>query len=100
MSFAFGSTTWPGTAKVLEEMSELGEILGKIIGTGGKTTHWDGTDLRQRLLEEIADVKAALTFFGQADFTLEERRSIETRAEMKLTLFWKWHLEQEVPEAH
>lgn len=90
--FSIGSDSWAGTSKVIEEMGELGQVLGKLIATAGETDHWDGSDLRARLLEEIGDVKAALCFFEQVNLTHDERRAIETRSEDKTTTFWKWHL--------
>lgn len=32
--FSIGSTTWPGVSRVLEELGELGQVLGKLIGSG------------------------------------------------------------------
>jgi hypothetical protein len=93
-SFSIGSKVWAGTSKVLEEMGELGQVLGKLIGSHGETIHWDGTDLRLRLEEEIGDVKAAIAFFEQANPSLD-RLVIQNRADQKHQLFWRWHLGKE-----
>jgi len=37
-------------------------VIGKLIATGGQSEHWDGTNLKLRLQEEIADSIAALNF--------------------------------------
>lgn len=92
--FSIGSTVWPGTAKLLEEMGELQQVFGKLIATHGKTDHWDGTDLRQRMLEEAADVSAALAFFMSYNMTEEEMTVITVRAKHKLELFQQWQRDQ------
>lgn len=40
--FSLGSKVWPGTSKLLEEMGELQQVLGKLIAVAGSTEHWDG----------------------------------------------------------
>lgn len=90
--FAIGGEVWPGTSKLIEEMGELNQVLGKLIATGGEEVHWDGLNLRVRLQEEIADVRAAIYFFEQSNFAINERNNIIDRADEKHRLFWKWHL--------
>lgn len=90
--YAIGSKVWPGTAKTLEEMGELGQVLGKLIALGGPIEHWDGTKLDRRLTEEIADVYAALDFF--VDMNGLDKGKIERRRAKKFKLFWSWHKEQ------
>lgn len=84
---------WPGTSKLIEEAGELQQVLGKLIGNHGNTDHFDGSDLRVRLLEEIADLRAAIVFFGNMNLTGEERSTIQNRTDAKLELFKKWHTE-------
>jgi hypothetical protein len=60
--FSIGSKVWPGASKVIEEIGELMQVLGKLIAVAGDTKHWDG-DLRPRLVEEMGDLTAALMFF-------------------------------------
>src|ERR1700722_7934464 len=62
MIFAIGSKVWPGLSKLIEECGEVVQVCGKLLGTGGASAHWDGSDLRERLTEEIADVLAAARF--------------------------------------
>ena len=37
--FKIEDKRWPGVSKVLEEIGELGEELGKLMGSNGKTKH-------------------------------------------------------------
>ena len=87
--YSIGSGKWPGTSKLIEEMGELAQVLGKLIANNGETKHWDGTNLRERLIEEIADVDAALNFFRQ-NFSTAERVRIIERSSVKLQQFWEW----------
>lgn len=91
-AFAIGGTVWPGTSKVLEEMGELQQVLGKLIQTGGDARHWDG-DLRPKIVEEIADVLAALDFFAMKNLTAEENVQVSVRFFVKCGLFRGWHQE-------
>jgi len=88
-AFAIGSKLWPGLSKLIEEAGEVQQVCGKLIATGGDANHWDGSNLRARLEEEIADLTAALAFVGQAN-NLDIHR-VEARVREKLALFNKWH---------
>jgi NTP pyrophosphatase (non-canonical NTP hydrolase) len=90
--FSIGSDTWPGISKLIEEAGEVQQVCGKLLGTGGATAHWDGSDLRQRLQEEIADVVAAVVFVAAANKLDED--AIEARIDEKVETFKRWHLEQ------
>lgn len=95
--FSIGSDVWPGTSKLVEEIGELGQVLGKLIGTGGRVEHWAGPDLDLRLMEELPDVQAAIDFFIQANtdfFDGEDQRAMGERRAKKVALFWKWQREQ------
>jgi NTP pyrophosphatase (non-canonical NTP hydrolase) len=86
--YSIGSTHWPGLSKLVEEMGELQQVLGKILGTGGSLHHWDG-ELGPRVTEEIGDVLAAIAFFIWAnDLDLE---GIKARSELKKENFKRWH---------
>lgn len=91
--FSIGGKVWPGTSKLLEEMGELSQVLGKLIGSHGETAHYDGSDLRERLVEEIGDLRAALSFFQEMNMTEEEKDRVGERIKKKITLFTKWHME-------
>lgn len=90
--YSIGSTVWPGLSKLIEEMGECQQVAGKLIATGGEPQHWDGTDLRERLTEEIADALAACRFVAEANGL--DIQAIDARARKKVELFRKWHEEQ------
>lgn len=90
--YSIGSNLWPGLSKLTEESGEVGQVVGKLIATGGKPAHWDGTNLRERLQEEIADLMAACFFVMEANGLDEE--AMRTRHQQKLALFHRWHVEQ------
>ena len=87
--FAFGSSVWPGVAKLIEETGELQQVLGKLIQTRGEPEHWDGTNLRVRLEEEVAAAMAALKFV--MTYTELSEVNILCRAARKFTQFEEWH---------
>ena len=90
--FSIGGQVWPGTSKVLEEMGELTQVLGKLVGSHGEIAHFDGSDLQVRLVEEIADVLAALDFFREQNLGEHgPASSLESRRARKLELFRAWH---------
>jgi len=89
--YSIGSSKWPGTSKLIEEMGELAQVLGKLLGNNGEAQHWDGTDLRERLVEELADVRAALMFFIYMNLMPEESNRSRDRAHVKLDRFNEWH---------
>lgn len=89
MKFYIGAKEWSGLSKLIEECGEVMQVAGKLIGTNGRRGHWDGSDLRERLEEEIADLLAAAHFVigknGLDWLRIGERR------EMKLKMFNEWH---------
>lgn len=89
--FSIGSDRWPGLSKLIEEMGEVGQIAGKLLGTGGAIQHWDGSNLKDRLEEELADLSAAIGFVIAA-CELDEA-AIERRCMLKLETFIQWHRE-------
>lgn len=89
--FSIGSKVWPGTSKLIEEMGELQQVLGKLLGTAGEVKHWDGSNLRERLVEEIADLEAAIIFFKEQNMWQSEKSEAHERTVQKLALFEKWH---------
>jgi len=91
--FSIGGQVWPGTSKLVEELGELGQVLGKLIGSHGETDHYDGSDLRQRMVEEIGDVQGAILFFLEHNMTEAEKDRVAERAHKKFELFEKWHRE-------
>lgn len=87
--YSIGSDIWNGLSKVMEECNEVGQVGAKIIGVGGNHIHFDGSDLRVRMIEEMGDTLAAIYFFslmnGITDAELAERMT------EKLKLFHIWN---------
>jgi NTP pyrophosphatase (non-canonical NTP hydrolase) len=95
--FSIGGNLWPGISKLIEECGEVGQVAGKLIGNEGRTDHWDGTDLRERLEDEMADVIAAIDFVTSLNGLSAAR--ITQRAGKKLALFNSWHRNQQTESA-
>lgn len=89
-SFAIGSTVWPGASKLLEEMGELQQVLGKLIAVAGADQHWDG-DLVPRIVDEVADVYAALDLFKELNLSEIGKAELLERRWRKVQLFFEWH---------
>lgn len=87
--YAFGSRHIPGLSKLIEENGEVGQVAGKIMGLGHMGDHWDGTNLKARLEDELADLQAAIEVFARLN-ALNHVRMYE-RACAKRDLFLKWH---------
>jgi NTP pyrophosphatase (non-canonical NTP hydrolase) len=88
--FAIGDRLWPGVSKLVEEIGELGQVLGKLMGSRGAVEHWSG-NLLEMLYEELGDVTAAI------DFVIVvcrlDRDRIKQRAAFKLGRFMEWHMQ-------
>ncbi len=91
--FSIGGNVWPGTSKLIEEMGETAQVLGKLIGSHGETAHYDGSDLRQRLVEELGDLQAAIVFFQDQNLTLVEQTAVAIRMRAKVKKFEQWQKE-------
>lgn len=103
--FSIGGALWPGLSKLIEECGEAAELLpelilaktiaalqvtsGKLIGSEGRVDHWSG-DLRKRFVEEIGDLRAAITFFVHHNL-LDDFPAMEDRTDAKVALFEQWH---------
>ena len=90
--FSIGSDVWPGISKLIEEAGEVTQVCGKLIAIAGESEHWDGTNLRERLENELADLTAAIEFVVGRN-RLDATR-MNARATEKLRLFMKWDKEQ------
>lgn len=88
--YAIGSNHWPGVSKLVEELGEVGQVLGKLVAVNGAPDHWDGSNLHTRLEEELGDLLAAIHFLKDVNPVLDYER-IHARMEAKRTLFHKWH---------
>jgi hypothetical protein len=94
--YAIGSEVWPGVSKLIEEMGELQQVLGKLIAIAGATVHWSG-DLRTMLVEELGDVSAAVRFFATQNLTADELLAVLARSEKKLARFREWQADPKPP---
>ena len=90
--YCIGSVKWNGLSKLVEECGEVVQVAGKLLGTNGEAAHWDGSDLRERLIEELGDLQAALRFF--VTYNGLDAGRIGERAAEKLALFERWDFEQ------
>ncbi len=89
--FAIGDKEWPGTSKLMEEMGELQQVLGKLMGSRGDPNHWSG-DLNEKLIEELGDLKAAITFFIEKNLDIYQTAGISEQFIKKLARFRGWHI--------
>lgn len=89
-SYSIGSNNWNGMSKLIEEMGELQQVLGKLIGSDGCVDHWSG-DLTEKLVEECGDVVAALNFFVLKNMSEDNQKRILDQAERKFNLFEEWN---------
>ncbi len=90
--FAIGAKSWPGLSKLSEEAGEVVQVVGKLMGTGGEIAHWDGTNLRGRLVDEMGDLLAAIRYVAKHHGF---EQAVEIRARGKLATFERWHEEQQ-----
>lgn len=84
---------WKGIYKLIEEMGELQQVLGKLLVTPD-CQHWSG-DLLPKLHEELGDVEAALIYFVKNNSENNRVLNIDvisTRYDNKLKLFANWKL--------
>lgn len=87
--FAIGDKEWPGISKLVEECGEALQVCGKLMGTGGEEKHWDGSNLHQRLEDELADLQAAIMFVREVNCLDSDRH--DQRVAKKLARFRAWH---------
>ena len=87
--YCIGSDEWNGLSKLIEEMGELQQVCGKLIGFEGSTAHWSG-DLRAKFIEELGDVYGALDFFLIRNFTGDEINAINDQSQKKYDRFIQW----------
>jgi len=89
-----------GLSKLVEELGECAQVAGKLLQypayqenlrTGKPTWHPDGSDLRERMTEEMGDVLAAIHYV--AVHLKIDANAIHERAQQKVTLFEKWFTE-------
>lgn len=78
-----------GVAKLIEEMGELHQVLGKKLAWWDTNDpHWDGSILSERMQDEMGDVLAAIEFV--TDQLGLDGAAIEVRHMQKRALFDSW----------
>lgn len=87
--FSIGGKVWPGISKLVEETGEVQQVCGKLIANEGRADHWDGTNLVDRMTEEMGDLLAAINFV--IDVNRLNLTAIQERRDDKLRLFHGWH---------
>jgi hypothetical protein len=88
--FTIGAERWNGGAKLAEECSELIQVLMKLIAFPDNDYPEEGTDLAERLIEEIGDLEAAIDFFKSVNFQVNDYNAVYDRKQRKLKRFKKW----------
>jgi NTP pyrophosphatase (non-canonical NTP hydrolase) len=89
--YSIGSHKWNGLSKLIEECGEVCQVAGKLVGIDGKLNHWDGSNLRKRMQEELGDLLAAINFFTATNQLDSE--FIKARSKRKLQRFIEWNKE-------
>lgn len=84
-----------GRDKLLEECGELIQVAAKKNACPNTDAHWDGTNLKLRMQEEMGDVLAAMRFVTETHGLDDE--AIIQRSNEKLATFRTWHAE---PDNH
>jgi len=87
--FSIGGHVWPGISKLIEECGEVIQVAGKLLGSRGEPKHWDGSDLKVRIEEELGDLLGAMRFVV-ARCRLDAE-AVERRALVKQATFDRWH---------
>ena len=96
--FAIDAEKYGGLAKVVEEAGEACQAIAKLMATFGEPNHWDGSNLDDRIRDELADLAAAIDFtiFNNGEF---DWSTFTARREKKKALFLKWSMNQpDLPE--
>lgn len=90
--FAIGSKVWPGLGMLVKTAGALSLEAGKLMSTGGLTYHWDGSNVKERIEEELGNMLAAIGFFLFANPSLNIEE-IERRRLNMLDTFKRWQTE-------
>lgn len=88
-SYSFGSELMPGLSKMIEEMGELSQIIGKIQAVGHMGEHYNVRNLEKELVREMGDVRAAIAAFTEINGLSKE--DVMQRESDKFLLFKRWH---------
>ena len=81
---------WKGICKLVEELGELQQVLGKILAYPNLDHPTD--NLKAKILEEVADVEAALLYFKSKNLSNSEIDQVFIRSVDKLEKFNTWDM--------
>ena len=87
--YCIGSDEWNGLSKLIEELGELQQVCGKLIGVEGSAAHWS-YNLNDKFIEEIGDECSAIDFFTYANFDEEDINKMKEQSDKKYHLFKQW----------
>lgn len=86
--YCIGSDEWNGLSKLIEELGELQQVCGKLVGSEGSIAHWSG-NLQDKFVEELGDVYAAMDYFIEQNL-VDLDSDIAYQAHRKLQTFRQW----------
>ncbi len=83
-----------GIFKLIEECGELLTILGKLgaYPTGPHPDERYSKPIRERLVDELADVLSSVTYYVQKNLSDDERATVQSRIAYKLGRYEGWQL--------
>lgn len=97
---AIGSDRWPGLSKLMEECAEVTQVAAKIAAfpfLADHEKHPDGTDLVERLEDEIGDLLAILDYVTLKNSL--NTAKIKQRRKKKMERFMRWDREERARRA-
>lgn len=89
MAYNFGDRKWPGLSKVLEECGEVSQVLAKLVGSNGNLDYFGKGSLEDKIVEELGDLHAAITWFIQHNDI--SAKKVARRSQEKQAKYTKWH---------
>jgi hypothetical protein len=81
--YGIGSDTWPGLSRLAADAAQVARMARSIIGTGNDT-HEDATVQRERLQDQLGDLRAAIDYVigkNALDWTAVNRRRDRKRTQ-------------------
>ena len=81
--YGIGSDTWPGLSRLAADAAQVARAASSIIGTGNDT-HQDAAVQRERLQEQLGDLRAAIDYVigkNALDWTAVNRRRDRKRSQ-------------------
>lgn len=90
MTHQLGDMKYHGIVKVVEESAELIAELAKLTACPDGI-FWDGSNIHERVLDEIGDALAAINFFVGQLPNPADQLAINKRCMEKTVKFMMWH---------